>query len=203
MTAGPVGILGLDPGLQHTGWGLIESHGSRLRHLAGGVAQADVITGTAAPDELVGTYGSDSIFGLGAGDLVLDDPAVLDPGADDSMYGGPGNDGIFAELGDDAAFGGPGDDDVSGGVGGDLILGNDGDDYVDDGPAFDTFSDALYGGAGDDTLDAFNDPPVADSVVCGPGEDLVFTDGTDLIADDCETVVRGPDPDSDDLQYDA
>ena len=30
-------ILGLDPGLQHTGWGLIESSGSRLRHLADGV----------------------------------------------------------------------------------------------------------------------------------------------------------------------
>jgi crossover junction endodeoxyribonuclease RuvC len=32
-----VRILGLDPGLQHTGWGLIESSGSRLRHLGDGV----------------------------------------------------------------------------------------------------------------------------------------------------------------------
>ncbi len=32
-----VRLLGLDPGLQHTGWGLIESHGSRLRHLGDGV----------------------------------------------------------------------------------------------------------------------------------------------------------------------
>ncbi|WP_376094741.1 crossover junction endodeoxyribonuclease RuvC [Roseomonas sp. CCTCC AB2023176] len=30
-------ILGLDPGLQHTGWGLIEVDGSRLRHLGDGV----------------------------------------------------------------------------------------------------------------------------------------------------------------------
>ena len=171
--------------------------------LASGVAQADVITGTEAPDELVGTYGSDSIFGLGAGDLLLDDPTVLDPGADDSMYGGPGDDGIYAELGDDSALGGPGDDDVSGGMGADLLYGGDGNDYVDDGPPFDTSGDAIYGGAGDDTLDAFNDPPVADSVACGPGNDLVFTDGADLIAADCEVVVRGPDPDSDDLLYDA
>lgn len=30
-------ILGLDPGLQHTGWGLVESAGARLRHVADGV----------------------------------------------------------------------------------------------------------------------------------------------------------------------
>ncbi|WP_338666121.1 crossover junction endodeoxyribonuclease RuvC [Pararoseomonas sp. SCSIO 73927] len=34
---GSVRILGLDPGLQHTGWGLVESSGSRLRHLGDGV----------------------------------------------------------------------------------------------------------------------------------------------------------------------
>lgn len=32
-----VRLLGLDPGLQHTGWGVVESHGSRLRHIADGV----------------------------------------------------------------------------------------------------------------------------------------------------------------------
>ncbi|WP_419896734.1 crossover junction endodeoxyribonuclease RuvC [Roseomonas sp. USHLN139] len=30
-------LLGLDPGLQHTGWGVVESAGSRLRHVADGV----------------------------------------------------------------------------------------------------------------------------------------------------------------------
>ncbi len=30
-------ILGLDPGLRHTGWGLVEKDGSRLRFIAGGV----------------------------------------------------------------------------------------------------------------------------------------------------------------------
>lgn len=29
-------ILGLDPGLVHTGWGIIDSEGSRLRHIADG-----------------------------------------------------------------------------------------------------------------------------------------------------------------------
>lgn len=29
-------IIGLDPGLRHTGWGVIESDGNRLRHIADG-----------------------------------------------------------------------------------------------------------------------------------------------------------------------
>ncbi|MFZ6763672.1 MULTISPECIES: crossover junction endodeoxyribonuclease RuvC [Acetobacterales] len=38
---GAIRLLGLDPGLQHTGWGVVESHGSRLRHLADGVISTD------------------------------------------------------------------------------------------------------------------------------------------------------------------
>lgn len=30
-------ILGLDPGLRHTGWGIIEKNGTRLKFVAGGV----------------------------------------------------------------------------------------------------------------------------------------------------------------------
>jgi crossover junction endodeoxyribonuclease RuvC len=37
MAAAPIRILGLDPGLQHTGWGLVEHDGFRLRFLADGV----------------------------------------------------------------------------------------------------------------------------------------------------------------------
>ena len=35
--SGTVRRLGLDPGLQHTGWGVVESSGNRLRHIADGV----------------------------------------------------------------------------------------------------------------------------------------------------------------------
>jgi crossover junction endodeoxyribonuclease RuvC len=39
---GPVRLLGLDPGLQHTGWGVVESAaGGRLRHLGDGVVSTD------------------------------------------------------------------------------------------------------------------------------------------------------------------
>ena len=34
-------LLGLDPGLRFTGWGLIEAQGNRLRHLADGVIATD------------------------------------------------------------------------------------------------------------------------------------------------------------------
>ena len=34
-------ILGLDPGLQRTGWGLVEASGTRLVHLAHGVITSD------------------------------------------------------------------------------------------------------------------------------------------------------------------
>jgi len=35
-------ILGLDPGLRHTGWGVIDVAGNRLTHVADGVAHAAV-----------------------------------------------------------------------------------------------------------------------------------------------------------------
>jgi len=36
MSAGSIRIIGIDPGLRNTGWGIIESEGSRLRFLASG-----------------------------------------------------------------------------------------------------------------------------------------------------------------------
>ena len=38
---GPVLLLGIDPGLRFTGWGLIEADGNRLRHIADGVIATD------------------------------------------------------------------------------------------------------------------------------------------------------------------
>ena len=34
-------ILGIDPGLRNLGWGVIESHGSKLSHVANGVCKSD------------------------------------------------------------------------------------------------------------------------------------------------------------------
>jgi crossover junction endodeoxyribonuclease RuvC len=38
---GPVRLLGIDPGLRFTGWGIVESDGNRLRHIADGVIATD------------------------------------------------------------------------------------------------------------------------------------------------------------------
>ncbi len=45
-----VRLLGIDPGLRFTGWGLVEASGSRLRHLADGVIGTD--GDMAVPDRL-------------------------------------------------------------------------------------------------------------------------------------------------------
>ena len=34
-------LIGLDPGLRNTGWGVIEAEGNRLTHVASGVVQSD------------------------------------------------------------------------------------------------------------------------------------------------------------------
>jgi len=45
MVRQPIRILGIDPGLRHTGWGLIESDGNRLIHVAcGSVATSERAT---------------------------------------------------------------------------------------------------------------------------------------------------------------
>ena len=43
-------LLGLDPGLRYTGWGLIEVEGNRLRHVADGVLATD--SGKTVPERL-------------------------------------------------------------------------------------------------------------------------------------------------------
>jgi len=35
-------VVGLDPGLRHTGWGIIETSGNRLAHIADGVVHAAI-----------------------------------------------------------------------------------------------------------------------------------------------------------------
>jgi crossover junction endodeoxyribonuclease RuvC len=44
----PVRILGIDPGLNRTGWGVVESEGNRLRHVSHGVVGSDAGAAMAA-----------------------------------------------------------------------------------------------------------------------------------------------------------
>jgi Ca2+-binding RTX toxin-like protein len=168
--------------------------------LGSGVALAAVFTGTNGPDAITGTVGNDSITGLGGDDLIRGGPTWYGPGGNDFLSGGPGNDGVYGSGGDDFVSGGPGDDDVSGSVGSDIVSGGGGNDNVSDGPPFDTGTDIAFGGAGHDIMDAYNDPPLSDTIYCGPGNDLVYTDGVDHLVD-CEAVILGPEPDFHDLMH--
>jgi crossover junction endodeoxyribonuclease RuvC len=44
-------VIGIDPGTRHLGWGVVEQHGSRLRHIAHGVI--DTVPSSALADRLV------------------------------------------------------------------------------------------------------------------------------------------------------
>jgi hypothetical protein len=70
-----------------------------------------------------------------------------------------------------------GPDAISGTVDDDSITGLGGDDLLAGDPS-------LFGAGGDDALS------------CGPGNNRAYTDGTDLIAGDCEEITRGPHPDA-------
>ena len=47
-------VLGLDPGLRRTGWGVIETAGNRLRHVGHGVVATD--SGASVPERLCSLY---------------------------------------------------------------------------------------------------------------------------------------------------
>jgi crossover junction endodeoxyribonuclease RuvC len=41
MTAQPIRIIGIDPGLRRTGWGIVEADGTRLAYVASGLVESD------------------------------------------------------------------------------------------------------------------------------------------------------------------
>jgi Ca2+-binding RTX toxin-like protein len=67
---------------------------------------------------------------------------------DDTITGGPQNDGIYGGSGGDTISGNNQNDDIYGGSGNDIIGGNDGDDVIIGGYGADT----LTGGGGNDTF---------------------------------------------------
>lgn len=83
-----------------------------------------------------------------------------------------------------------GEVDVTGSPGADVILGNAGEDFLDGAAGNDQITggggfDYVTGGGGDDTINVRDGQ--ADRVRCGPGQDTVVADATDIVSD-CETV---------------
>lgn len=130
----------------------------------------DPVVPTSRADTISGTPGAETIRALGGNDLVR---------------AGAGNDTVFGGLGDDRLFGDAGNDKLRGDAGADTLVGGTGNDVVHGGVG----KDRLSGDAGADIVDARDAKP-GDTVKCGAGRDVAYVDRGDIVARDCEKVVR-------------
>jgi Ca2+-binding RTX toxin-like protein len=172
------------------------------------------VTGGSGADWIA--VGSDG-YGAASGDSGDDNIRSFSDGSIAILSGGSGDDLAYGERPQNDVSGDTGDDDlvlggfapsgtVTGGSGKDLILvspdqfggggqhtlsGRSGDDTIVGRLGTDTVS----GGSGRDVIavsgDAGQEP---DSVNCGSGEDTVYADADDVVADDCENRLNGPMP---------
>jgi hypothetical protein len=106
-----------------------------------------------------------------------EDRATIELAMPVSLLGGPGSDVLRT---------GPGEDRVQADTGNDQVASGAGQDFVDGGPGF----DAIDAGGGDDQLLSVDG--LADRVTCGPGTDGLEADTADVVAADCEQVMRRP-----------
>ncbi len=145
------------------------------------------IRGTRNPDRLMGTIGEDSIFGRGGADRIYGmagNDYVDGDANDDRLHGGDGDDTIAGRKGNDTIWGDAGNDRITGDRGRDRILGGAGNDTI-----YGNYdSDQVDGGAGNDRINLIHGG--IDSVVCGPGSDVVFADSGDRVGKDCESIRR-------------
>jgi Ca2+-binding RTX toxin-like protein len=177
----------------------------------------DVLRGGKGDDFGGGGLGDDkSIGGPGSDDFLEFSKSGGDQG-NDLQKGGKGADRMGAGIGRDRVIGGKGNDRLElkppqpprhqargltgcfrgfcaalrGEEGADIVKGGRGRDYLEGGAA----SDVLVGGAAADVIDAANNdtPGSKDIVKCGDGRDVVFANGRDEVADDCEKV-KPPQP---------
>lgn len=174
--------------------------------LAGGVALAKNINGTAKNDTLYGTSEEDRISGRAGNDYIDgqgDADELIGGAGRDRLWGGPGNDTAFGLAGNDSLIGEFGDDRVLGGEGddqlvGDEMIGGGGEDRIGDAIWGQPISGTLLasGGDGNDTInvlehhfDVYDGISTPDTVECGAGdEDKVWANSDDTVADDCEIV---------------
>lgn len=158
-----------------------------------GTPDNDDITGTAKTDIIVGLSGGDLLRGLGGRDCLFGqggtDRLSGGPGAD-LLFGGPDNDTLSGDAGNDRLSGDSGRDRLNGGSANDTLSGGAGPDKLTDTRGVDVFS----GGAGIDLIDARDssraDRRRRDRISCGAGRDTVLADPRDIVARDCERVIR-------------
>lgn len=103
-------------------------------------------TPTLVNGAVYGTLSNDKLTGMNLG-------STIDPGKNDVLYGGSGDDTIEGNAGDDYLEGGVGNDLMYGGKGNDIVLGGAGDDNL----RGNLGDDSLYGGEGNDIIDESKD----------------------------------------------
>lgn len=142
-----------------------------INHINGD-ANNNTLTGTVGNDNITGHDGVDVLYGLGGDDQLVGD-AAGDWGRFqyDLLYGGAGNDSLFASDGGSYQEGGSGNDNLHGGASVDELYGGAGSDTISSGTDFlrDVIDgqeghDYLYGGWGDD-------------VYGGSGNDYILGEG--------------------------
>lgn len=137
--------------------------------------------------EVVESYGALRFVGTDGDDIA----SASEVGNRAELTGKGGNDQLKGTDDDDTLDGGPGNDDLAGGYGNDAIVGGPGQDKIvgdRDGRCNEMHCDLSPGSAAD-TIDAVDGE--VDTISCGPGTDTVKADAVDVVAPDCETVVRG------------
>ncbi|MBL4807975.1 MAG: Hint domain-containing protein, partial [Rhodobacteraceae bacterium] len=115
----------------------------------------DTIDGGQGSDTLNGDEGNDIINGDGGNDIInggSGDDTLNGGNGNDIINGGSGNDTIDGGNGNDIINGGSGNDTITGGQGDDTICGGEGDDTITNGSTSNGDFDALFGGAGNDTI---------------------------------------------------
>jgi len=154
----------------------------------------------AGNQSLTGSYGTDLIRGYGGDDVIVGVSWVDYGPTYDSLFGGDGNDQIFAsrsptsspsfmrgEAGNDYMVGAGGFDDMHGNQGNDTVIGGGGDDWVVGGQNDDmlfgqTGNDIVYGNMGNDTCVGGDG---ADIVRGGQNDDYVYGNaGNDWLSGD-------------------
>jgi hypothetical protein len=166
----------------------------RLENAASGVVRFDggdgddtLVTGPTAGAVLLGGAGAD-LMTSSAGYGVAASYADHDRAGVRVTLDGVPNDGAAGE-GDDVrtiwVIGSPGPDTLTGDERANTLIGSGGADVLD-------------GAGGDDSLDATladaqdpSGPDAADTVVCGPGNDVVGADDNDSAGVDCERIRVG------------
>jgi Ca2+-binding RTX toxin-like protein len=144
----------------------------------------DLISPIAGPVNVWGGPGTDTVQFFGTGDLT-----VLANGAPESEHGSSIQmdiEGIVTDAGNDR---------VQGNHQHNTIATFAGNDHIAPGSG----SDTVLAGEGDDRIEA-EDGWLDPDIDCGAGHDTVVIDFIDVVAGNCEVVMReGPDADDDDV----